>query len=323
MTKATTSICPLCPLNCDDLVVRTNESPSADDCSIVQDFRFDEDRGLVEPTFLRADQRPFRVITTGVDLLAAREVVRLESLGRIELTVEADPSIEAMLQTISRDGIVSATLAEVATRADFVYLLGDVESTWPRISTVADFGRLNDGSVHRRSKVAAEELAEIFVESGVIGGGSKYAAILIGPEAFQPGEEAISSALVARFVRQRNQTSRCVCVTLDYATTLRSVSLWSHNQSPESKLDGRPDIRIGTPLNKRSEPATVQLGGQDLGIAYADSYIATSVAGIHHRSMLIRGDGAVSLPLAAVISSELPTVSEVLQRVINIKEHAI
>lgn len=323
MTNATSSVCPLCPLACDDLVVEETGVSVIDDCSIVEKFRISENRGEAEPSSSRDNRQPLRVITTGVDLLTARELVRLDMLGKIELTIEADPSIDAMLQTISRDGIVSATLAEVATRSDSVWFFGDVESTWPRVAKFAGLEQLSEDSVHRMSQVSAEQLAELFPATKFSWEDSMYAAVFIGPGAFCSGEELISSAFMARLIRKRNLTSRCVCITLDQAATLRSVSLWSRNRSPESKFSGRHDIRIGTPRNETSEPTTIQLGGQDLGPAYADSYIATSVAGVHHRSMVIRGDGSVSLPLIGTIPSDLPTVSAALQRIVGVEEFAL
>lgn len=323
MTNAPSSVCPLCPLACDDLVVDVSGLSIAEVCSIVEKYRVGENRDGTQPLSFQAQRRPLRVVTTGVDLLTARELVRLKTRGSIELTIEADPSIDAMLQTISRDGIVSATLSEVATRSDSVWFFGEVESTWPRVLKFAGSDRLDEDSIHRKSQVTAEQLAELFPGKQSAWEDSKYAAVFIGPGAFSPGEEPISSAFLARLIRQRNQTSRCVGITLDQAATLRSVSLWSRNRSPESNGDGRQDIRIGTPMNECSESATIQVGGQDMGPAFADSYIATSVAGIHHASMVIRGDGSVSLPLTATIPSDLPTVAEVLGRIIGVEESVV
>ena len=209
---------------------------------------------------------------------------------------------------------MSATLAEVATRSDSIWFIGDIESTWPRVPKFVGLERIGEDSIRRNSQVTAEQLAELFPATESPWDDAKYAAIFIGPGAFAPGEELLSSAFVARLVRKRNQTSRCVCITLDQATTLRSVSLWSRNHSPESDFRGQPDIRIGTPMSKTSIPATIQLGGQDWGPAYAASYVTTSVAGVHHRSMVIRGDGSVSLPLTGTIPSDLPTVPEALNQ---------
>lgn len=319
MTNSSLIVCPLCPLACDDVKIDSLGALVANECPIVETFRFSEKRGEFLTSPFADEVEPLRVVTTGVDLVAARNLIRLEELGKIKLTIESDPSIEAMLQTISRDGIVSATLAEVAARSDAVWLLGDVESAWPRLSSVVRLNRIDGDVVHRQSKVSAEQLAEMFSSMETSWGDSKYASVLIGPNAFVSGEESISSAFVARAVRLRNQTSRCVCVTLDSAATLRSVHLWNHNRLPESVSCDHFDIRIGTPMNGESVSAKLQIGGQDLGDSHAECYLPTAIAGIHCRSMVVRGDGSVSLPLSASVRSDQPSIVDTLNQILGME----
>lgn len=322
-------VCPLCPLHCDDVRIDVDGVMEANGCPIVAAVPSlavsPPDRGSF--AILDDLKTPIRVVTSGVDLTTARQLSRWQAAGKIDLKIESDPSIEALLQTASRDGIVSATLADVATHADLVWMIGRVDQTWPRL---AEKLRLDaDGSIATRVKRfeqwTADELAcfAAAIESGEVSCSatgelarhldawmsSEYAAILIGPGAFVRGEESLSATMLARLVRQRNTKKRAVLLTLDAATTLRSVCLWSSNTSPEATADVHCDsgfgIRIGSPLDSSSPAANVQMGGADPGPEQATIYRGSSIAGLHRPGMVIRGDGSVSLPLAAAVKTDL------------------
>ncbi len=327
-------VCPLCPLYCDDVVVNDQGQLSGVDCRILGDFpplhSLPADRGdLVS----RDDPvKPVRVITTGVDLNLARQLSQWQQAGRVDITIESDESIEALMQVISRDGIVSATLADVATHADLVWMIGEVEQTWPRIAEKLRFKsdsavphRTSPVDVRRVTQWSADDVTEL---ASAIRHGDEhhefanqwssagYAAVIIGPRAFVTHEEDLCATMLARLVRHRNAEARCVLLTLDAATTLRSVCLWNTNEIPSSKpMSGDRahfDIRIGSPLGVESVAARLQIGGLDPGAELASAYRACSIAGLHHGGMVIRGDGSVSLPLAAVREEVLPRVGELL-----------
>lgn len=329
-------VCPLCPLHCDDVRIDEHGVLEASGCPIVAAASpvaiSPLDRG--DFAIFGDAKTPIRVVTTGVDLTTARQLSRWQTAGRIELTIESDPSIEALLQTASRDGIVSATLADVATHADLVWMIGRVDQAWPRLAEKLRLERngCSETRVQRFEQCTADELSRF---AAAIGGeevsysasdelachvdawtASEYAAILIGPEAFASGEESLSATMLARLIRQRNAKKRAVLLTLDAASTLRSVCLWSSNTSPVATADVQCvsgfDIRIGSPLGEKSPTAKVQTGGCDPGPELAAAYRPSSIAGLHRRGMVIRGDGSVSLPLAAALKSDLRSEIDLL-----------
>lgn len=315
-------VCPLCPLMCDDVSLDDEGEISTENCEIAEQFRPNAGRGDHGSLRDRCHGRPPRVVTTGTDLLTSRRLAAWHAEGKIRLTIETDRCVAAMLETVSRDGIVSATLAEIRAHCDSIGIFGDVESAYPRIAEKLGLNRFHEDAIKRWYRVGAEELARQFVEQASASPAplsrSKYAAVLVGPDAFAPGEEAITSAMISRWVQKRNEKLRTVCVTLDYAATLRSVCLWTNNSVPagENFQDDRQpsfDVRIGSPLNGRSRPADWQIGGIDPGESLAETYSPASQAGIGHPSMMIRGDGSVSLPLAGKRERDLATPMEMLE----------
>lgn len=343
-------VCPLCPLHCDDVRLGETGDLIADHCPIVDEFNApssasDRESATLDSAEGRSEDhgKRLRLVTTGVDLTTARQLSDWQRDGQIDLTIESDASIQAILGVISRDGIVSATIADVATHADLIWTFGRVDEAWPRLMQKIRQGPRGDANdnVCRFGECSADSLsqfaaatrpdsgsvsnvsADIFGPAGQIDrwNSSKYAAILVGPGAFAPGEESISAAMLCRLVRLRNADSRCVLVTLDSATTLRSVCLWKTNESPSSiapdNTDVTFDIRLGAPLNADSCPSTLQIGGIDPGPKLAHAYRSSSTAGLHRRGMTIRGDGSVSLPLAAPMAGERPTPCEIIRGLIS------
>ncbi len=342
--------CPLCPLHCDDVRVSDTGDLIADHCSIVDEFNSSSPSSDREPTTLDSAKRlsgdngkRWRLVTTGVDLATARQLSDWQRDGQIDLTIESDASIQAILEVISRDGIVSATIADVATHADLIWTFGRVDEAWPRLMQKICQGPRGDANenVCRFGECSADSLSQFAAatrpDSGSVSNvsaetsgpagqiarwsSSKYTAILVGPGAFAPGEESISAAMLCRLVRLRNADSRCVLVTLDSAATLRSVCLWKTNESPSSiapdNTDVTFDIRLGSPLNRDSCPSALQIGGIDPGPKLAHAYRSSSIAGLHRRGMTIRGDGSVSLPLAAPMTGERPTPCEIIRELIS------
>lgn len=334
-------VCPLCPLHCDDVRLDERGVLEANGCPIVAAASTvaisPPDRG--EFAFAVNSNTPLRVVTTGVDLTTARRLARWQAAEHIVLTIESDPSIEALLQTASRDGMVSATLADVATHADLVWMIGRVDQAWPRVAEKLRLDRevFSETPAQRFSQCTADELSRFAaaIESGdacdSLAGelarsasswmASEYAAILVGPGAFASGEESLSATMLARLVRQRNAKQRAVLLTLDAASTLRSVCLWSNNTSPgtttEADRDVKYDVRMGSPLSTDSPAAKVQLGGFDLGPEISGAYRACSAAGLNRPSMVIRGDGSVSLPLGDPMPNDLKSGADLLNDILN------
>ena len=346
-----THVCPLCPLHCDDVRIESDARLIVDGCHVVDDFPslrdHPVDRGEIDMTTSPAN-RPLRVVTTGVDLASARQLSNWQSAGRISLTIESDPSIQAVMDVTSRDGIVTATLADVALHADVIWMIGGVEKSWPRIAEKLRLTPHNDAPtvVERFPQCSAEQLTELAsaIEhprvSGADDGNSihalavhadrwkdaRYAAILIGPGAFTSGEESIAATMLARLVRRANAKTRSVLVILDAGATLRSVCLWKTNTAPTSMSTSMStsiststdaaqpvfDIRIGSPLGSDSPSTRLQISGIDPGASLATAFRSCSVAGLHRPGMTIRGDGSVSLPLERLVDSEFASASEVI-----------
>ncbi|KLU07758.1 hypothetical protein RISK_000275 [Rhodopirellula islandica] len=354
MSEPSRVVCPLCPLHCDDVVVNADGSVQANGCEIA------ESAGSLMNQMARADEatlapiaaceQPIRVITSGVDLVAARQLVQWQSDGAIAVEIESDPSVQAIGTVTRRDGIVAATLSEVVAHADLVWLIGEVNPAWPRLEEklrlesvgsgasvgkrhgkrwerwTADFaGRMHHAIEHPE---ATEEGSEFQTRSSHFRD-SQYAAIVIGPGAFDADEAEMTAAMVARIIRRRNELARCVCVTLDPAATLRSVHAWRTNESlapmmSGSEIDSTSVIRLVGIGHRRSgdRPVDLQIGGHDPGEEQAKAFLPASP---WTTSMVIRGDGSVTLPLQVpdALSVESPTAIEQLQKVLRETGQAI
>ncbi|EMI57984.1 formylmethanofuran dehydrogenase subunit B [Rhodopirellula sallentina] len=342
-------VCPLCPLMCDDVSVSKDGELIANSCPIVDQFnasRPRQNRLPAEGVRLPSTE-PLRIVTTGVDLATARQLTDWQSQGKVHVELETDASLHALQQTISRDGIVSATLADVATHADMVWMIGGITEAWPRLPEKLRRPG-GDDCVPSHSNCSADDLANLSALLHVIGASeddhglestgttdaagdfgslarrwksAKYAAVIVGPNAFMPGEESISATMLCRIIRAQNTDARCVLMTLDSGATLRSVSMWKTNTSPDSTITSSSlqsfDIRIGSPLKRDSRPATLQIGGIDPGPDTASSYQASSTAGLDRPGMSIRGDGSVSLPLLSSTESRHPTPCEIIDRLLQ------
>ncbi|EKK00029.1 hypothetical protein RBSH_04736 [Rhodopirellula baltica SH28] len=347
MSEPSRVVCPLCPLHCDDVVVNADGSVQANGCEIA------ESAGSLVNQVARTDKatlariagckQPIRVITSGVDLVAARQLVQWQSDGVIEVEIESDPSLLAIGTVTRRDGIFAATLSEVVTHADLVWLIGEVDPAWPRLEEkqrldtaissatdgkrqvkrwerwTADFaGRMHHAIEHPE---AIEEDSEFQTRSKHFRD-SLYAAIVIGPGAFEADEAEMTAAMVARITRRRNESARCVCVTLDPAATLRSVHAWRTNESLSPMMsddgdDSVPVIRLVGIGHRTSGDRSVdlQIGGHDPGVELAKAFLPASP---WINSMVIRGDGSVTLPLQVpvALSANSPAVIEQLQKVL-------
>ncbi|MCC9644234.1 hypothetical protein LOC71_18310 [Rhodopirellula sp. JC740] len=348
MSESSRVVCPLCPLHCDDVLVASDGKVSEPACAAKKFATLDSQTERISGVNLRqiaSTGKPIRVITTGVDLVAARQLVQWQQEGTVDVKLESDPSVRAIGTVTGRDGIVSATLSELVTHADLVWLIGDAQTEWPRFEDrirldqpvpngsgktrvvkrwerwAADFaGRMhhaiehpNDDSIESEFQSRANDFRS-----------SEYAAVVIAPGAFDPEEAEMTAAMVARIVRRRNESARCVCITLDPASTMRGVHAWQTNESlavVDSDEEFASDaftvrvVGIGEnhPLTRRVD---LQIGGEDPGADLAKAFMPASP---WVNSMVVRGDGSVTLPLEvpAAVSGESPTVIEQLQKVMS------
>lgn len=338
-------VCPLCPLHCDDLWTDDADRWRAHGCPIAEDWQpasRPKSRGDVRAAMASFTAGPFQIVTSGVDLVTARALARWQRSGRIRVAVESDPSIAAVASVVSRDGGVGCTLGAMLDRADWVWTIGAVDSTWPRLASRSCRDELvrRGGHWHSTRRSTADQVADwagrcragdrtdplvdTWLEAG-------YAVVVVGPDAFPAEQAELAVAVVGRTIRERNGTSRAAWLTLDPAVTIKSVWAWQFNSAPPVSTVGVTDnveetegigadqaaaaaaIRLGSPLTKAAPKVRMQIGGTDPGESLAEVFWDAGLAGCHHASMTIRGDGSVSLPLSSVCAGGPPTIAERLE----------
>ena len=340
-------VCPFCPLHCDDVSVDADGKTDVD-CDIARRSfaaalnaaspRIGDSiasaaevtkhvRGLVEGTIPT-------VITSSVTLAAAKNLDQFHGQGEIDWVIQQSAARAAMQRTISRDGMIGATLADVRMHADFIWIIGNRDQKiLPRINeltlpagnqiaqiwsplgvTAAQLGDLLD-AIGRQEHPQDKSLAGIY-EAALH---AKYFAVIWVDDGFDPVEADAASALLLELIAvlndpSRRESRRAVFVTFDEGQTGRSVSLWRRNEVPGNaghlfSDDRSVVIRFGEPVES-AEPVSIQVGGRDAGIEFANVFVPTAVEGIHRADMMIRGDGAVTLPLQPFAMSDLPTSCE-------------
>ncbi len=273
LAKSTTSgVCPLCPVHCYDVVIHGTDAGlqiKADGCPIADRFVHHPDLKTPFDSFAGK-----LIATAGVDLVIARELERRDAAGEIRVALIENPSIAAFQTAAISDGTFAATIGDIRAHADRVLLLGEVEKTWPRLRH-----HLTDPD---RPSQLIDTIGQLDADAAagwlcgdvptVLDGEFQYAAVVVGPDAFAAGEEDLVAAMLHRWLRSVNQTRRAVGMTLDAAATIRSVWLWRRNVSPP-------------PLGSRTA---------DVSLSPGDGH---PVGGLDYDSVVIRGDGSVTLPL--------------------------
>ncbi|MEM8913139.1 MAG: hypothetical protein AAGC97_15325 [Planctomycetota bacterium] len=325
-------VCPWCPLHCDDLVVDSDGSIRAGHCKRGTDALSKHPISRLDAEHLERLRRidSIGVETAGVDLVTARQLVHLDSAGRIRLSVRCDDSIAAWIETTRRDGTSAGTLSEIAARADFVWTIGETESAWPRFAEKAGRLRVLDrgGRWMDDPLLDLDSMPARLATIDAMEPAPEYLAVVIGPGAMRPNESAITAGLLGRWIRRRNETQRTIGVTLDAAVTIQSVSLWQRNRTIDRLVDAgaadpmEPVIRIGDAGPGDESKVDLQIGGSDPGPSRATMFQPAAQMGIHQRSMVVRGDGSVTLPLAEIrggVASlpALPSIVERLRTVLN------
>lgn len=251
---------------------------------------------------------PVRISTATIS--QAKWLLKQQQAGRMDLTIDRYDSQIAMTEATSRDGIISATLGEVATRADVVWMLGDFSSL-ARIRT-----RLGTRSnVLASEGLSADEALDLSVAQSdhpiaSLVSSAEYLAIVLGPGAFvgPKSTSALAAEWLSAWVRKLNgdasSSRRAVLLPFSAQASMDAVSLWTTNALPSSARRLLPDhpqnsrwIRWGTPISESSDRATIQIGGVDPGAAVADAYVATQLSGVDRADAVVRGDSSVTLPL--------------------------
>lgn len=274
MTAVDELVCPFCPLNCDDVLVRDDgsaERESAERGCRTASLGF---RDAANPSLPRiGDQtaswhdvvQRFRdgitpgvaisVETVGSDLTAAKLLLRMQADGLLHLSTFMTPTERALAGAAVRDGVIRVTLADVKRHADVIWLIG---------GTGFDVSHLLGRIVRQKSPlpvviqqdvISADQLAQIAAafhapveptveptdglddELSAQLAKSNYLAVIVAADGFEAGSEDLAATMLGRLIRQRNQNRRAALLTLDAHATLNSVALWSTNQSITSAVD--------------------------------------------------------------------------------------
>ncbi len=266
------------------------------------------------------------VKTGGVDLASAKTLEQLSTSGKITWLLDQSPLTQSWQLTSSRDGVISATLGDVREHADLLWLIGDVEASAPRVKEVLtrnkpdlrvietsgplDLDTLaslslatrNPGTTHAMQSIA--ELKEA-IES------AKYFAVVLGDDAFAAEFADAALSLLIQWTWSLNATRRAVALHLDDAATNRAVYRWRTNRSLSNIHDNESGaealtFRIGESVVDHSH-VDVAIGTRDPGTDQANVFVPCSVIGIHETGARIRGDGTVTMPLAKIAESALPS----------------
>ncbi|WP_182865823.1 hypothetical protein [Stieleria mannarensis] len=355
-------VCPFCPLCCDDLRVDPVSGETEVPCHLAQVALTSAVRPpaarLGTQTIETVDWNQLRqtlslptepvVDFNGATIAEAKTLETLVNQGQIQLRIDRSPSARALDQTIARDGWLGTTLGDAVRRAEYAWVIGNLDHSTPRLKErlnqsglaieytpapgIALLSRLHEllstetsGSEDElcASASEADRLHEHFRHS-------RSTVVVVGDQPFQTGEETIASELLLRWIALWNESalpmddgdvpivSRVTLLRLTADQNLYTVMRWRNNHVAPSDLSQSPmpDIRVGLPTAENVTPVRLQIGGTDPGESIAQAYLPAAVPGVHHADTTIRGDGSVTLPLAGWTTSSHPGRIEVLQRVL-------
>ena len=150
----------------------------------------------------------WRIFAGSVAMRLADDLQTLALEHSLDVRLELDPSIAAMNRTITRDGIVAATLGDVRQHADQVVLLGRARDDYPRI----DHWFAGDAVVRDIPELTGETAAAWCGSTDNPDAQYQYTAVIVGPGSFagQVAEQTIASELLVRWVLAANNRSRRV-----------------------------------------------------------------------------------------------------------------
>ncbi|XZE53187.1 hypothetical protein SH139x_004916 [Planctomycetaceae bacterium SH139] len=150
-------ICPFCPLRCDDLSISGGTSEmragklSSGGCrraalaqqSLLEQGIFHDARGSALNISAAAWERAVAILAPAaniqisggmLDVPTARAGVRLAAALGATINASSSSAGRAVLHSVERQGMVAATLGELARRADSVVLIGNVLDEYPRLA---------------------------------------------------------------------------------------------------------------------------------------------------------------------------------------------
>jgi hypothetical protein len=322
-------VCPFCPLHCDDVNLN-----SLADCEILKRHGAILEDGNRSGSIARIREQS---VTLAEALAAARQQIRdsesvkllvsSATMGQAKAMIETGfpivdggtATMNAVQSAMARSGVITATLAEAKQHADAIVLIGNVESSVPRLMEKL-------GTSAELFRVESPDAASIADLSMAIRHGQKFAdkayvAFLLGNESFNVNEAEVSVELLIELVVgmnavKRKFNKRAVFISLDPLASLRSMSFLTNGKrliSAHQDAQKRSDsdtlmISVGGP-SQPNAAIGIQIGGIDHGPEFANVFLPASQAGIHHMDAVIRGDGTVTLPLSKVRKSVMPTIA--------------
>lgn len=339
-------VCPCCPLHCDDidpaqLMLGNTGCPVADHRVAAV---LTADSGDCETALVMGRQwiaKANRIVVTGhvIDLETSRAISEFADAHGAD--VEIDGSNSAMLPLFAREGAFLTTLGEVASRDVSMLVIGDVATHWPRIETWLE--RLKTIQRWEDNKALATRLAvlreavsprassilaiddEVTAAAAMIQS-STYVVVLVAP--LSDDDDARSSVIwstILGMVRELNKITRAAILSFDHSLTLRSVMASRLDPKPY-RLPADPDaIHIHfSPFGdepRRSGGKSIVIGIGDKVFNKNQLCLPASVPGLHHSGIVIRGDGAVTLPLQTGFQQAdsrvlLPTPADQLRRLL-------
>ena len=264
------------------------------------------------------------VKTSGVDLTSSKVLEQLNSNDAISWVIDQSPLTQSWQRTSSRDGVISATLGDVREHADLLWLIGDVESSAPRMKEVLTRDKPSMRIIETPGPLDLDTLASLSLATRTPGTIhvsqsiaelanaieiSEYFALVLGGDAFTAEFADAALSLLIQWTWSLNAKRRAVALHLDDAATNRAVYRWRTNRSldnidnNESGADAL-QIRIGECVVDHS-PVDIAIGTRDPGIDEANIFVPCSVIGVHEAGAKIRGDGTVTMPLAKIAESSL------------------
>ncbi len=346
-------VCPFCPLVCDAVHVSQDQHLPA--VQVDCDFAGKRFQEALQPSPPRIAERivPLdtvlkhlrdvvtgasqRIVSTrGVDLVSSKSLERLESMGEIHWYLQQSAFAKSWHRTSTRDGVISATLADIGQHADLIWLIGNPERQSPRLYQVLT----RDVSPAKMWETAGpmdlDELASVVLatretqsikaslpvaELADAVASSKWLAVILGDDAFAAAEADAGLSMLIQWIWKLNSSRRAVAVYLDEAATSRSVYRWRTNRSIESTSSSfAPErslsIHLGD-ITGDGERCDVMIGSVDPGFQRAEVFVPCSTVGVHRAGAIIRGDGTVTLPLDSIAVSRLPTATQWLTELFN------
>jgi hypothetical protein len=342
-------VCPCCPLHCDDIdpdqlmLGKTGCAVADHRISVVlaAAARSDEESRRDEAACAMGRQwiaDANRIVVTGrvIDLETSRAISEFANATGAD--VEVDGSNPAMLPLFAREGAFLTTLGEIASRDVSMLVIGDVASHWPRIETwlerVKVIRRWNDDETLAsrlaalRKTVSQRASATIAIDDEVAFAAnmikaSSYVAVLVAPLSDNVARSSVIWSTLLCMVRELNKATRAAVLSFDHSLTVRSVMASRLDPKPYRLPSDHDALHIHfSPFGDESRRS----GGKSIVIGIGDKVfnknqlcLTASVPGLDRSGIVIRGDGAVTLPLQNCLQrlesrTSLPTPAYQLRR---------